>query len=89
MFETTDNNIKYEWGLDGQAGMRVNLYPVKMQNDHADVVTAKKQLRRDLDVVHIDLCWVTSAESQELDGVIPEVLKDAKDVNPKVIESHG
>lgn len=49
--ETTENGIPYDWEYAGMEGARFWLLPTKGQHSKEQVEQAKRQLKRDHDVV--------------------------------------
>lgn len=51
-YESTSNGVRYDWWIDGPQGAKFELYREPHHSD-ADIESAKKELRRDHDVVSI------------------------------------
>lgn len=79
--ELTDNGIKYDWWLTGPEGMRVILYPVKQKNSHQDIAEAKKQLRKDQDVVRFYIEWITAEQFERMKLYLHHIAKTNDKLN--------
>lgn len=64
--ELLNNGVKYDWCVTGPQGARFTIYLLKGVHTSDDVIAAKKQLKREQDVVKIYTEWKNRDEWEEL-----------------------
>jgi len=65
-YEVTESGIKYDWWIDGPQAGKFKLFPVKGVHSQDDIKNSKAELKRDFDVVYIELEWVTKEQNEQL-----------------------